>query len=253
MEARVNKSDLLTALAALKPYQAQDNMWPFTSFAVRDGSLLVYGTDRNAFTCTAVAAEIKEDSEAVGLVSQTLETLVKTTQGETIVLRSTDQNLFVEDDYRFKARLARSNEMPSLIDQFLEAKEKASTEISATFTKEGLSRLLSLSNAFPPHTNTGKRWCLISVDSGVYSGSVQDTEAGAIESLPLEASYENAEVAGTISFSTKLFQPILQQADSHITLQAGLKRNSQVIVSDPAFPSWFTIFAQYLRPGESFE
>lgn len=253
MEAQVNKDSLLSALAALKPYYGQDSRWPFASFAVREGVLLVYGSNGDAFTCTAVDSHITEDSEVAGILGPTLETLVKTAQGEVITLRSTDQNLFIEDDHKFKARLARSTDMPSLIDQFLKAKEKADTSISAIFTKEGLSRLLSLSNAFPPHTQSDKRWCLISVDGGLYSGSIQDTEAGAVESLPLMASYENAEVVGTICFLTKLFQPILQQVDTQIKLEAGTKRGSQVIVSDPANPAWFTIFAQFLRPGEIIE
>ena len=253
MEVRVTKSDLLSALAPLKLYYGTDNAWPYASFAIRDGALLVYGTDRNAFTCTTLPAEITEESEVMGLVGLTLEQLVKSTQGEAITLRSTEQNLFIEDDYKFKARLARSVDMPSLIDTFIQAKNETSTDVLATFTKDNLSRLLSLSMAFPPHTQSDKRWCVITADSGQYSGSIQETEAGGIESMPLEVSYESAEISATITFQTKLFQQILAQAENAITIQSGIKRSSRVVVYDPHNSNWWTVFGQFLRPGETID
>lgn len=252
MDIQVNRADLLTALQALRPYFASNNEWPFVSFAPGQEGIdcLIYGLLKTgaAVTCYNIASSGEDLTEAVGFAGSMVEALVKATSGETVRLRATESNLFIEDEHKFRGRLARSTAMTSMLQPVLDKRSKTETTLSATLPKDSLERLLSLSLAFPGVGVNELRWCALAFDSGKCSGSAQKSELGEIESMPMGAT--NLQGEGTLYLTTGLFKIAQTLAREFVLVQAGQERYTAAIVSDPDNPVWWTMVAPFRLPGE---
>lgn len=252
MDIRVNRADLLAALQALRPYFAANNEWPFVSFAPspEGQDCLIYGLLKTgaAVTCYNVASSGEDLTEAVGFTGSMVEALVKSTSGETVRLRTTESNLFIEDDYKFRGRLARSTAMASMLQPVLDKRAKTETTLSATLPKDSLERLLGLSQAFPGMGVNELRWCALTFKSDDLSGSVQKSELGEIESMPMGAS--NLQGEGSLYLTTNLLKTAQALAREFVLVQAGSDRYTAAVVSDPDNPVWWTMIAPFKLPGE---
>jgi len=221
---------------------------PAIGFVVKDGFLrLAASIEGPAGAIGLVLAypqvvECDEDGEFY--LSEPLSQLVKASRAETLTL-SYNKRVSLRGDNGFKASLAVQARAPLPVES-AETAARDPIMVGLTVESEALRSLIKISRVMPGMPPNNLRFISVHITESDVWGTVQATEVGEVEYVPLAGDIEQAHTE-PLTLNSDYVSRLAMLMGERTRITVPETRPNIIMLSDPDSPDWLVMIAKIIQ------